>query len=120
MKSDTRSPIAMVVTLVLARTQLGMMDASTTRSPSRPWTFPCWSTTAIGSDAGPILQVHEMCCEVVTSRCSHASRASSDSRSASVGAVRSVRMSAKSGCAPSLTHMRTISLILRRSNSSLR
>ena len=49
MKSLTRSPIIIVVTLVLARMQSGMMDASTTRSPSRPCTLPYWSTTAIGS-----------------------------------------------------------------------
>ena len=61
MKSETRSPIIMVVTLVLARMQSGMMEASTTRIPSSPWTFPYWSTTAIGSDDGPILQVQEMC-----------------------------------------------------------
>ena len=61
MKSAIRSPIIMVVQLVLARTQLGIMDASATRSPCIPWTRPCWSTTDIGSDAGPILQVLVRC-----------------------------------------------------------
>ena len=35
-KSATRTPIIMAVTLVLARTQSGMMEASTTRKPSIP------------------------------------------------------------------------------------
>ena len=67
-QSATRSPIIMVVTLVLARMQSGMIEASTTRRPSIPWTLPYWSTTAMGSESGPILQVQEMCWEVVTSR----------------------------------------------------
>ena len=57
----TRSPMVMVVTLVLARMQLGMMEASTTRRFSMPWMRPYWSTTDMGSLAGPILQVQEMC-----------------------------------------------------------
>jgi hypothetical protein len=40
MKSATRSPIIIAVTLVLARGQSGMIEASTTRRPPRPWTFP--------------------------------------------------------------------------------
>ena len=36
MKSATRSPIIIVVTLVLALMQSGMMDASATRRPSSP------------------------------------------------------------------------------------
>ena len=60
MKSATRSPIAIVVTLVLARMQSGMIDASATLRASSPWTFPNWSTTAIGSEAGPILHVPDM------------------------------------------------------------
>ena len=35
-KSDIRSPIIIVVTLVLARMQSGMMEASATRRPSSP------------------------------------------------------------------------------------
>ena len=38
MKSAARSPIMMVEALVLARTTSGMMEASTTRNPSTPWT----------------------------------------------------------------------------------
>ena len=64
----TRSPMVIVVTLVLARMQLGMIEASTTRMFSMPWILPYWSTTAIGSLAGPILQVQEMCWPVVASR----------------------------------------------------
>ena len=36
-QSTTRSAIMMVVAFVLARTTSGMMEASTTRSPFRPW-----------------------------------------------------------------------------------
>ena len=56
-KSATCSPIIMVVAFVLARMQSGMMEASAMRSPSSPCTRPYWSTTAIWSEAGPILQV---------------------------------------------------------------
>ena len=38
--SAIRSPIAIDVQLVLARTQSGMMDASATRSRSTPYTRP--------------------------------------------------------------------------------
>ena len=85
MNSETRSPIIMVVTLVLARMQSGMMDASTTRMFSRPCTLPYWLTTAMGSEDGPILQVQEMCCAVETLLRSQWSNASSDSRSESRG-----------------------------------
>ena len=37
----------------------GMMDESTTRSPSSPYTFAWLSTTASGSPGRPILQEHE-------------------------------------------------------------
>ena len=60
MKSAMCSPIIMTVTFMFARTQSGIMEASTTRSPSIPCTLPNWSTTAIGSDAGHIVQVQEM------------------------------------------------------------
>jgi hypothetical protein len=39
-KSAIRSPMTMVVTLVLARIQSGMIEASATRKPSMPWTRP--------------------------------------------------------------------------------
>ena len=52
--------IIIVVALVLARIQSGMIDASATHSPLSPCTCPYWLTTAMGSEAGPILHVHEM------------------------------------------------------------
>ena len=54
-QSATRSAIMIVVELVLARTTSGMTEASTTRRPWRPCTRQYWSTTAMVSDAGPIL-----------------------------------------------------------------
>src|SRR3981081_328453 len=57
MKAATRSAIMMVGALVLPPTSVGITEASTTRSPCRPWTRQRWSTTAIGSLTGPILQV---------------------------------------------------------------
>lgn len=86
-QSAMRSAIIKVVALVLARMQLGMIDASTTRRPSNPRTRPRWSTTAIGSESGSILQAPEMCCEVETFPSSHWSSASSEFRSASVGSI---------------------------------
>src|ERR1051326_2545528 len=54
-QAATRSAIMIVVALVLERVTLGMIEASTTRNPSIPCTRQYWSTTAMGSDAGPIL-----------------------------------------------------------------
>src|SRR5215831_5299342 len=88
MKSATCSAIIMVVALVLARMQSGITDASATRSPSSPYTRQYWSTTAIGSEAGPILQVPEICCVVLTLRRSQASSALSEASSWSLGASR--------------------------------
>ena len=51
--------------------------------------MPCWSTTAMGSEAGPILQVPEICWPVVTSRSRYSFKASSLASSASVGSMRS-------------------------------
>ena len=59
-QSATRSPIMIVLVLVLARITSGITEASTTRSPSRPWTWQNWSTTAIVPDGGPILQVPDL------------------------------------------------------------
>ena len=56
----------MQVALGFTRTTSGIIDASATRSPSRPWTRPYWSTTAMGSASGPILQVPEEWWPVVT------------------------------------------------------
>ena len=69
--------------------QVGHYDASATRRPSSPRTRPCWSTTAIGSVGGPILQVPDIWEKVTTSRIIQASSASSDARSASAGSSRS-------------------------------
>ena len=51
----------MAVALVGTRTTSGMMEVSTTLRPSSPWTLQCWSTTAMGSEDGPILHVPPMC-----------------------------------------------------------
>ena len=56
-QSATRSPIMMAVALVLARGTWGMTDESATQIPFTPLTLHCWSTTAMGSESGPILQV---------------------------------------------------------------
>ena len=47
----------MVGMLVLARGTVGMIEASTTRSPSKPRTRPARSTTASRSVEAPIRQV---------------------------------------------------------------
>lgn len=55
--SDAFSPIIIVGALVFPLTMVGIMEASTTLKPSMPYTFSLASTTASGSEAGPILQV---------------------------------------------------------------
>ena len=50
----------MVVALVLARMQSGIIEASATLKPSMPRTRPYWLTTAIGSESTPILHVPDM------------------------------------------------------------
>ena len=82
----------MVVQLVLARMQSGITEASVTRSPSMPRTRQRWSTTASGSSSVPILQVPEMCCEVVTLRSSQLSSVSSVSKSAASGSISRLTM----------------------------
>ena len=59
MKSAIRSAIIIVVALVLARMTSGITEASTTRRFAIPYTRQYWSTTAIRSEPGPILQVPE-------------------------------------------------------------
>ena len=49
--------MAMMFALRLARKAWGIIEASSTRTPSTPWTLANWSTTARGSEEGPILQV---------------------------------------------------------------
>src|SRR5215469_3933913 len=61
-QSTTRSPI--MITVAWAPPDLGMRgitDASATHNFSTPLTLQYWSTTAIGSVSGPILQVPETC-----------------------------------------------------------
>ncbi|MCY1240805.1 hypothetical protein D9M72_536700 [compost metagenome] len=54
----------MVGAFRLPVTILGMIEASTTRRPDSPCTRPWLSTTAIGSEASPILQVQDGCSAV--------------------------------------------------------
>ena len=55
----TFSPIMMVGAFVLPLTTVGIMEASTTLRPSTPYTLSLGSTTAPGSEAGPILALPE-------------------------------------------------------------
>ena len=58
-KSAIFSAMLITVTLILALTQSGIMEASPTLRLLAPRTFPYWSTTAIGSDSGPIFAVQD-------------------------------------------------------------
>ena len=84
-QSATRSAIMIVVALVLERVTLGMIEASTTRSPSIPCTRQYWSTTAMASDAGPILHVPDVWCALPAVCNSQASSAASEARACAVG-----------------------------------
>src|SRR5712691_11980025 len=84
--SATRSAIMIVVALVLERVTLGMIEASTTRKPWIPCTRPYWSTTAMWSDAGPILHVPDVWCALPAVFNSQASSAASEAKSCAVGA----------------------------------
>ena len=55
MRSAAFSPIIMQAALVLPDTNVGMIEASATRSPAMPWTRNCGSTTA--SASRPMRQV---------------------------------------------------------------
>src|ERR1700675_4049653 len=79
-QSATRSAIMIVVALVLERVTLGMIEASTTRKPSIPCTRQYWSTTAMGSDPGPILHVPDVWCALPAVCNSQVSRAVSEAR----------------------------------------
>ena len=110
----------MVVQLVLARMTLGIIEASATLMPSRPWMLRCWSTTAIGSLAGPILQVPEAWVVLNTVRRIQASRASSDDRSSSEGWTTLSTMEAKASLSSSFMLIRTASRRRSTSRSSSR
>ena len=51
------SAIARIGELVLPEVMDGMIEPSATRSPEMPWTRSDGSTTAAGSEAGPIMHV---------------------------------------------------------------
>src|SRR5262249_13733275 len=55
--SATFSATMMVGMLVLPRGSVGMMDASTTRNPAKPRSWPVVSTTAMRSLGAPMRQV---------------------------------------------------------------
>ncbi len=61
MASATFSAVIMVGKFVLAHGTTGKIEASHTRSPSRPYTRPAGLVTAIGSVGAPIRHVHEAC-----------------------------------------------------------
>src|SRR5262245_65609199 len=65
MNSAARSPIIMQVRLVLAWATVGMIEASPTERLSIPCTRKRWSSTAVGTEAGDILPVHDQGKEVV-------------------------------------------------------
>jgi len=54
---DPRSPIMNVATIGLTVGMVGKIDPSAMLSPSTPRTRSCGSTTAMSSEAAPILQV---------------------------------------------------------------
>lgn len=55
--SDAFSPIMKTIAFVCPVGMTGIMEASTIRSPLTPYTRSLGSTTASGSEDGPILQV---------------------------------------------------------------
>ena len=55
--SDSRSASIMLAALVLLLTRLGMIDASTTRRPSMPFTRPSTSTTVLDVHLEVVVQI---------------------------------------------------------------
>ena len=58
-QSATLSPTRIAVALVFARVIWGSTEQSATRRFSTPRTRQYWSATAMGSESGPMRQVHE-------------------------------------------------------------
>src|SRR5215472_9303881 len=88
-QSTTRSPI--MITVAWAPPDLGMRgitDASATHNLLTPLTLQYWSTTAIGSASGPILQVPDTCLAVPTVWRIQRSSASSLARMSFAGWIR--------------------------------
>ena len=88
--------------------------------PSSPWMFRCWSTTAMGSLAGPILQVPEAWVVLNTVRRIQLSNDSSEDRSSGAGCWISSTMGPKAPFSSRLTLMRTASRRRSTSRSSSR
>ena len=109
-----------VVQLVLARITLGMTEASATLMFSKPWMFKCWSTTDIGSDEGPILQVPEAWVVLNTVLSNHWSKASSLARASSLGSMTLSTIGPKDSFSSSSMVMRTDSRSRSRSRSNSR
>src|SRR6516162_7608090 len=83
-----------MITVAWAPPDLGMRgitDASATHKLSTSLTLQYWSTTAIGSVSGPILQVPDTCIAVPTVWLIQRSRASSLARMSFAGRIRVVR-----------------------------
>ena len=83
--STILSAIIIVVALVFALMQSGIMDASITFRLVVPLTSPNWFTTDNSSESGPILQVPEICWPVVAFLSIQSSSSSSFDRSISFG-----------------------------------
>ena len=66
-QSTTRSPIMTTVAWLPPDLVIrGFTEASTTDNHCTPFTLQYWSTTAIGSESGPILHVPDTCLAVPT------------------------------------------------------
>ena len=106
----------MVVALVFAGGISGITDASITISCLIPRTLHCWSTTACGSDAGPILQVRHVWPATDKVLSNQSSSNASDASCSVVGAMRLWMIVWKFGSSNNPAHSRTASLSLVRSD----